>query len=67
MMLHEVIAGYKEGKFKDGELFLYQNNLRMTATFESGSFIWSDDHVAVSCKNLLQDVWTYQERIKNQN
>ncbi|MED3354359.1 hypothetical protein P4414_04150 [Bacillus thuringiensis] len=66
MMLHEVIAGYKEGKFKDGELFLYQNNPNMSVTFKSGSLIWSDDYVAVSCKNILQDAWTYQEKITNQ-
>ncbi|MCP1126076.1 hypothetical protein NKR74_22690 [Bacillus sp. 3103sda1] len=59
--LFEVLHDYENGKFKDGDMFLYQNNPNMIAMFKSGSFIWCDDRVAVSCKEISRDIWVYKE------
>ncbi|MGE7634478.1 hypothetical protein [Bacillus paramycoides] len=55
--LFEVLHDYENGKFKDGDMFLYQNNPRMIAMFKSGNFVWSDNYVAVDCKDLSKDLW----------
>lgn len=34
MKLYEVLLGYENNQFKDRAVFLYQNNLRMAATFK---------------------------------
>ncbi|PFQ69071.1 hypothetical protein CN996_22895 [Bacillus cereus] len=62
--LYEVLMGYENGKFKDGDEFLYQNNPRMKAMFEYGDLVWCDEHIAVSCKSLSRDLWTHKERVK---
>ncbi|PGZ95364.1 hypothetical protein COE51_20670 [Bacillus pseudomycoides] len=59
--LFEVLHGYENGNFKDGDMFLYQNNSNMVAMFKSGNFIWCDDRVAVSCKEISRDIWVYKE------
>ncbi|GET95555.1 hypothetical protein TuanDB_46780 [Bacillus anthracis] len=43
-------------------MFLYQNNPRMIAIFKSGNFVWSDDHVAVNCKDISKDIWYIREK-----
>ncbi|ASL62629.1 MULTISPECIES: hypothetical protein [Bacillus] len=65
MKLYEVLMGYVNGKYKDGDVFLYQNNVQLQARFQFGDLIWCDDQVAVSCKNISRDDWTYKERLKN--
>ncbi|MCI0768422.1 hypothetical protein [Bacillus sp. TL12] len=62
MMLHEVLEGYSNGQFKEEDVFLYRNNPQMKAILRKGSLIWCDDKVAISCKGILQDVWTKQEQ-----
>ncbi|ETT85594.1 hypothetical protein [Bacillus mycoides] len=63
--LYEVLIGYEKGLYMDGDVFLYQNNIRMQAMFQFGDLVWFDDQVAVSCKGISRDVWTYKERLKN--
>ncbi|PFV77223.1 hypothetical protein COL05_20810 [Bacillus sp. AFS059628] len=60
--LYEVLHDYENGKFKDGDMFLYQNNPRMIAILKSGNFVWSDDYVAVSCKDISKDIWYIKEK-----
>jgi len=59
--LFEVLHGYENGDFKDGDMFLYRNNSGMITMFKEGNLIWSDDCVAVSCKEILKDVWIGKE------
>ncbi|EEL48206.1 MULTISPECIES: hypothetical protein [Bacillus cereus group] len=59
--LFEVLHGYENGKFKDGDMFFYHNNPNMAVIFNAGSLIWADDRVAVSCKEILKDAWVYKE------
>ncbi|EJR48937.1 hypothetical protein IIM_04114 [Bacillus cereus VD107] len=59
--LFEVLHGYENGDFKDGDMFLYRSNPGMIAMFKEGNLIWSDDRVAVSCKEILKDVWMRKE------
>ncbi|PEB86074.1 hypothetical protein COM94_16945 [Bacillus thuringiensis] len=65
MKLSELLIGYEKGLYKDGDVFLYQNNTRMQAMFQFGDLVWRDEQVAVSCKNISRDIWTYKERLKN--
>lgn len=51
----------ENGEFKDSDMFLYQNNSRMIAMFKEGNLIWTDDSVAVSCKEIVKDAWVYKE------
>ncbi|QUW26414.1 hypothetical protein J8Y16_25730 [Bacillus cereus] len=60
--LYEVLHDYENGKFKDGDMLLYQNNPRMIAIFKSGNFVWSDDNVAVNCKDISKDIWYIREK-----
>ncbi|MBJ8006283.1 hypothetical protein [Bacillus cereus] len=65
MKLYEVLIGYEKGIYKDGDVFLYQNDIRMQVMFQFGDLVWRDDQVAVSCKNISCDILTYKERLKN--
>lgn len=59
--LFEVLHGYENGEFKDGDMFLYRNNSCMIAILKEGNLIWIDDCVAVSCKEISKDIWAYKE------
>ncbi|MGI8279809.1 hypothetical protein [Bacillus mycoides] len=65
MKLYEVLIGYEKGLYKDGDVFLYQNDIRMQAIFQFGDLVWRDDQVAIGCKNISRDLWTFKERLKN--
>lgn len=65
MKLYEVLIGYEKGLYKDGDVFLYQNDIRMQAMFQFGDLVWRDDQGAVSCKNISRDVWNFKESLKN--
>ncbi|HDR7318758.1 hypothetical protein COM21_00280 [Bacillus toyonensis] len=60
--LFEVLHDYENGKFKNGDMLLYQNNPQMTAMFKSGNFVWTDNYVAVDCKDFSKDIWYIRER-----
>ncbi|MEI4623955.1 hypothetical protein KFD70_25650 [Bacillus pfraonensis] len=62
MKLHEILVGYSNGEFKEGDVFLYRNNPKVKATLNMGSLIWDEDKLPVSCKDVFQDVWTNQEQ-----
>ncbi|PHG56652.1 hypothetical protein COI65_25445 [Bacillus wiedmannii] len=57
MKLWELLKGYENGHFKDGDIFIHQNHFSIRATFKSGSFVWCDDYLAISCKDITKDVW----------
>ncbi|WCS66568.1 hypothetical protein 0105phi72_022 [Bacillus phage 0105phi7-2] len=65
MRLYEVLMGYENGLYKDGDVFLYQNDIRMQAIFQFGDLVWADDQIAVGCKDIARDVWGFKERRKN--
>ncbi|MEH7186465.1 hypothetical protein [Bacillus toyonensis] len=65
MKLSEILIGYEKGMYKDGDVFLYQNDTRMQAMLQFGDLVWRDDQMAVSCKNISRDIWIYKERLKN--
>ncbi|PFI26554.1 hypothetical protein [Bacillus cereus] len=60
--LFEVLHDYENGKFKNGDMLLYQNNPKMTAIFKSDNFVWTDNYVAVDCKDFSKDIWYIRER-----
>ncbi|PHF94239.1 hypothetical protein [Bacillus wiedmannii] len=62
MKLYEVLIGYENGLYKDGDVFLYRNDIRTQAIFQFGDLVWIDDQTAVSCKNISRDVWSFKER-----
>ncbi|MGH0635184.1 hypothetical protein [Bacillus pacificus] len=65
MRLYELLMGYENGKYQDGDVFLYQNDIKMQVMFQFGDLVWRDDQVAVGCKNISHDIWTFKERLKN--